>query len=99
MAAVAGSIGATPSQGALAWLLQQPGRPLPVIGARTLDQLKENLGCLDLTLDAAQLAQLADASAIEPGFPNRLYKNARLRNMLVDRNAKVEGGFSVFYDD
>ena len=95
---VAGAVGATPSQVALAWLLQQPGRPLPIIGARTLEQLQDNLGCLSLTLSAEQLQQLDDASAIEPGFPNRLYKNARLRNMLIDRNARVEGGFSTLYD-
>jgi aryl-alcohol dehydrogenase-like predicted oxidoreductase len=95
---VAKATGATASQVALAWLLQQPGRPLPIVGARTLSQLKENLGCLDLTLSDAQLAELDGVSGIEPGFPNRLYKNARLRNMLVDRNSKVEGGFSVFYD-
>ena len=98
MTEVAGAIGATPSQVALAWLLQQPGRPLPIIGARTLDQLRDNLGCLSLMLSAEQLQRLDDASAIEPGFPNRLYKNARLRNMLVDRNARVEGGFSSLYD-
>ncbi len=95
---VAQASGASASQVALAWLLQQPGRPLPIIGARTLDQLKENLGCLTLTLSPEQLAALSEASAIEPGFPNRLYQNTRLRNMLVDRNARVEGGFSVYYD-
>ena len=95
--AVAAACDATPSQVALAWLLKQPGRPLPIIGARTLDQLKENLGCLSIGLDDEQLDQLNAASEISPGFPNRLYKNARLTNMLVDRNARVEGGFATLY--
>ena len=95
---VATQMGATASQVALAWLLQQPGRPLPIIGARTLAQLKENLGCLNLTLSDDQMSRLDAVSAIEPGFPNRLYKNARLRNMLVDRNSNVEGGFATLFD-
>jgi len=95
---VAEATGGTPSQVALAWLLQQPGRPLPIVGARTLVQLKENLDCLNLRLSEDQLAELDQASRIEPGFPNRLYKNPRLRNMLVDRNSKVEEGFSALYD-
>ncbi len=98
LAEMAAELGATPSQVALAWVLQQPCRPLPIIGARTIEQLKDNLGCLDITLSDAQLARLDEVSAIAPGFPNRLYKNAQLRNMLVDRNARVEGGFATLYD-
>jgi aryl-alcohol dehydrogenase-like predicted oxidoreductase len=98
LAEVAAELDASPSQVALAWVLQQPGRPLPIIGARTVEQLKDNLGCLEITLNDAQLARLDEVSAIAPGFPNRLYQNARLRNMLVDRNARVEGGFATLYD-
>ncbi|MDH3380428.1 MAG: aldo/keto reductase, partial [Gammaproteobacteria bacterium] len=85
-----------PSQVALAWLLARQGRPLPVIGARTVDQLKDNLGCLDVALSADQVAELDDASAIELGYPHRLYTSTMLRNMLVDRQSRVEAGFDVY---
>lgn len=47
---VAGEIGRTPAQVALAWLLHQPGSVIPLIGARSVDQLDDNLGCLDVEL-------------------------------------------------
>ncbi|MBK6596875.1 MAG: aldo/keto reductase [Proteobacteria bacterium] len=95
---IATSIDATPSQVALAWLLAQPGRPLPIIGARTMAQLTDNLGSLQVTLDTAQLAELNEISQFQPGFPNKLYRNKRLRNMLVDRDAAIESGFQELYD-
>lgn len=97
--AVARDLGASCSQVALAWLLAQPSRPLPICGARTLVQLRDNLGCMDVTLSAAQLATLADVSRIEPGFPNRLYQSARLRSKLVERNTSIEHGMSDLYAD
>lgn len=58
-----------PSQVALAWVRQQPGNLIPIIGARTVEQLNDNLGCLDVTLSPAQLERLSRVSAIELGFP------------------------------
>ena len=48
--AVAEEIGATPSQVAIAWVRAGEGNIIPVVGARTLDQLGENLGVLEVTL-------------------------------------------------
>lgn len=39
----------------------------PVFGARTLKQLEENLGAVDLTLDAATTARLEEVSRPKPG--------------------------------
>lgn len=56
---VAQRIGCNPAQVALAWLQQRDGRRvIPIIGARTLSQLQDNLGALTLALDAAQIAEL-----------------------------------------
>jgi aryl-alcohol dehydrogenase-like predicted oxidoreductase len=52
---------------ALAWTLANPSLTAPVIGARTLLQLEENLGGLELELSAAQHERLDIASAIETG--------------------------------
>jgi len=43
--------GCSLSQLALAWCMNQPGITSPIIGPRTLEQLQDNLGALDVTLN------------------------------------------------
>ncbi len=40
----------TVGQLALAWCMNQPGITSPIIGPRTMEQLKDNLGCIDIQL-------------------------------------------------
>lgn len=68
---VALDIGATPSQVAIAWTLAHPAVTAPVMGARTVAQAQDNLKALALTLSNEHLALLAQASAIDPIFPQR----------------------------
>jgi aryl-alcohol dehydrogenase-like predicted oxidoreductase len=42
--------GCTMSQFALAWCMQQPGVSSPIIGPRTMEQLEDNLGALEVTI-------------------------------------------------
>lgn len=72
--AVAGEIGATPSQVAIAWARQGEGNIIPLVGARTVAQLDDNLGCLGITLDEAQKARLDEVSAISVGFPHDMLR-------------------------
>ena len=65
---IADEIGASSSQVAIAWVRSQPG-VIPILGARTAEQLADNLGCLDVTLSPEQLARLDEASRIPLGFP------------------------------
>jgi aryl-alcohol dehydrogenase-like predicted oxidoreductase len=74
---LADEIGRTPSQVALDWVRRGPGVIVPIVGARTLEQLEENLGCLEFSLDAAQRARLDEVSAIEPGFPHDMLSQFR----------------------
>ena len=69
--AVAHRRGATASQVAIAWVRAQQHRGviIPIVGVRTPDQLRDNLGALDLLLDAEDLGALEDASRIDPTFP------------------------------
>jgi aryl-alcohol dehydrogenase-like predicted oxidoreductase len=67
---VADEIGCTPAQAALAWLLHQPGSVIPIIGARRVEQLDDNLGCLDIELGAGHLERLDRATRIELGSPH-----------------------------
>ncbi|MFI7120506.1 aldo/keto reductase [Amycolatopsis sp. NPDC049868] len=69
---VAADLGRTPAQIGLAWTLRNPGVTAPIIGARTTEQLEDNLGALEVELTASQLARLDEASAIELGFPHEL---------------------------
>lgn len=62
---LAAARGLTASQLALLWLKGQPGVTAPIIGPRTLSQLEDALGVLDLTLDPVDLP-LFDA-LVHPG--------------------------------
>jgi aryl-alcohol dehydrogenase-like predicted oxidoreductase len=48
--AIAKEKGCSPSQAALSWCMNQPGITSPIIGPRTMAQLDDNLGALDVTL-------------------------------------------------
>lgn len=84
---VAAEIGKSPSQVALAWTLLNPGVTSPIVGARTLRQLQDNLGALDVTLTGAQRARLEDASAIELGFPHDFLSHPAIRDWTFGRRA------------
>ncbi len=54
---------------ALAWLRGRPGVTSPIIGARTLDQLDDNLAALDVKLSPEQTTRLNEASKPQLAFP------------------------------
>ena len=68
--AVADELACTPTQVAIAWAQQGRGVIVPLIGARNLEQLEENLGAVDVTLSDDHLNRLDESSAIEMGFPH-----------------------------
>ena len=74
---VAEEIGASASQVALSWVRRQAPNLIPIVGARKLSQLQDNLGCVDVTLSADHLARLDQASAIELGFPYDFIRGGR----------------------
>jgi aryl-alcohol dehydrogenase-like predicted oxidoreductase len=54
---------------ALAWLLAKPAVMSVIIGAKTVEQLEDNLAAAELTLTAEELTALDDISAIAPEYP------------------------------
>lgn len=66
---IAAEIGTPPSRIALAWLLGREGVAAPIIGARTIEQLEDNLAALDVALDADAIARLDAASKPKLNFP------------------------------
>jgi aryl-alcohol dehydrogenase-like predicted oxidoreductase len=59
---VAEQRGIPPSQVALAWLLARPGVTSPIVGPRSLDQLHDNLGAIDLRLEEPEIQRLESPS-------------------------------------
>ncbi|MGC0416137.1 aldo/keto reductase [Embleya sp. AB8] len=76
---VATELDRSTAQVGLAWTLQNPDVTASLIGARTLAQLEDNLGALEITFTASQLARLDEAGAIELGFPHDLLAGDRMR--------------------
>ena len=74
---VSDEVGRSMAQVALAWLRYRPVPVIPIIGARKLSQLQDNLASFDLTLSTDQLKTLDEASRIELGFPHDLYPKSR----------------------
>lgn len=62
---------------ALNWLLRQPGVTAPIIGARRVEQLEDNLGATGWELTEEQVGKLSDASAIEEVYPYSLIQGAQ----------------------
>jgi len=77
---------ATASQVAIAWLLTRPAMTSVILGARTVDQLVDNLGATDLELSLDEIARLTDASA--PNADDYPYGVAG----VAQRERKIEGG-------
>jgi len=62
--------GRPPAHLAIAWLLARPGVASVLLGARTVDQLADNLGVADLALKPDDLKALSDVSSAPlPAYP------------------------------
>jgi aryl-alcohol dehydrogenase-like predicted oxidoreductase len=59
--AVAEEVEASPGQVALAWLLHHEQVTAPIVGARTVEQLEENLAAADVSLTDDQFERIAEA--------------------------------------
>ena len=77
--AVARESGHSPAQVALSWLRQRKEPLIPIIGARKLDQVKDNLGCVGVKLEQQQIARLDAVSRIEMGFPHDFFATELVR--------------------
>lgn len=76
VAALARDLGRTPSQVALNWLRAQPG-VIPLLGARTLAQLEDNLGCLAFSLEAEHVASLEELTRPPLPYPHKFLQAYR----------------------
>jgi aryl-alcohol dehydrogenase-like predicted oxidoreductase len=79
---VAGEVGRSPAQVALAWLRRRTVPVIPIVGARRMEQFRDNLACLDLRLDDAQVGRLDAASRVELGFPHDFYARDMVKALV-----------------
>lgn len=86
---IAKEIGRSPSQVSLNWLLQQPGGTIPIVGARKLSHVKDNLQAVDFTLTPEQIERLNKASSFDPPFPHN-FVTPQLINSVVDGETEIE---------
>lgn len=82
VAQVAQEIGRSPSQVALAWLRARGNSTIPIIGARKLSQIQDNLACVEIMLSPEHLQRLNEVSGIELGFPHDFLQNDMIRDRL-----------------
>jgi aryl-alcohol dehydrogenase-like predicted oxidoreductase len=69
---VATELGRTPAQVALAWTLLNDSVTAPIVGVRTLSQLEDNLGALEVELPEDACVRLEQASSVALGFPHEV---------------------------
>jgi aryl-alcohol dehydrogenase-like predicted oxidoreductase len=73
MRTVAERHSATVAQIALAWLLHQPSVTSVIIGAKKTSQLKDNLGAVEVKLNAEDLKHLDEVSKLRPEYPGWMF--------------------------
>jgi aryl-alcohol dehydrogenase-like predicted oxidoreductase len=74
--------GRSKAQIALAWLRYRPVPVIPIIGARKISQLQDNIASLEVSLAPEQVALLDEASKIDLGFPHDFYAREMVRTYV-----------------
>jgi aryl-alcohol dehydrogenase-like predicted oxidoreductase len=80
MRPIAGAHGVSVARVALAWVLQKPAITSVIIGAKTLDQLADNLAAAELTLSDAEMSALDEVSKLPREYPGWMFER-----QLADR--------------
>jgi aryl-alcohol dehydrogenase-like predicted oxidoreductase len=84
VAALAQEIGRSPAQVAINWIRSRRDRAqiIPIVGARTVEQLDEALGCLEFELSAEQADRLDGVAPIDLGFPHSFLGSEHVRGLI-----------------
>lgn len=85
---IAGELDTTPAAVALAWVQTRPGVDATIIGARTMEQLEQNLAGLEAALDDEQIGALDRVSTPTLGFPMPFLQMART---IMHAGSTVDG--------
>jgi aryl-alcohol dehydrogenase-like predicted oxidoreductase len=80
--AVADEVGATPAQVAVAWVRGRLWHLVPIVGARSEAQLRQNLGALDVELSREHVERLDQVSGFRLGFPREFLESEHVRGLI-----------------
>lgn len=84
---IAGEMGANPACVALAWVLHRAPRAIiPIIGARTLGQLQDNLAATELQLDSATIEALDQLKPPAECYPASLLRSEFFGSMMLGQH-------------
>ena len=72
---IADGLGASPAQVAIAWTRSRSPAVVPIIGARRLGQLLDNIGAADLELPADVISRLDAIVPLDSGFPSAFIRD------------------------
>ena len=88
---VAKAHGVSVARVALAWVRQKPFVTSTIIGAKTLEQLNDNLEAVSLTLRPEEIAQLDEISAERAQYPHWMAKRNNATRVPTGEPVKVGG--------
>jgi aryl-alcohol dehydrogenase-like predicted oxidoreductase len=87
MAPIAKAHGCSPARISLAWLLAQPVVTSVILGAKKMDQLKDNLAAAELRLTADEMKRLDEVSALPREYPGWMFAVQGAGRLGADTNA------------
>ena len=79
---IADEIGCSPTQVAINWVRQQTGIIIPIIGAKTEEQLLDNVDCLKYQLSKSQIEKLNEITKIDLGFPHSFLNESYVQTLI-----------------
>jgi aryl-alcohol dehydrogenase-like predicted oxidoreductase len=79
---VANSLGLSASQVAVRWAMQKPFTSIPIVGARTVQQMAESLNASNIEIPQLLMNELDEISKIELGFPHDFLSSKEVRNVI-----------------
>ncbi|TWF81942.1 aryl-alcohol dehydrogenase-like predicted oxidoreductase [Pseudonocardia hierapolitana] len=95
VATIADELGTSPAAVSLAWLRARRGTVVPIVGARRVQHLEDNLAALEVTLTPEQLGVLDEISAPTLDYPAPMH--GAQRAMLQFAGTTVDGEVSTVY--
>ncbi|GAB4536263.1 MAG: aldo/keto reductase [Haliangiales bacterium] len=84
----ADELGVTSSQVAVAWVLAQGYRMIPIVGARKVAQIEDTLAAADVELSQETLAELDQLTRIDLGFPHDFIASSGVQDMVKGELAR-----------
>jgi aryl-alcohol dehydrogenase-like predicted oxidoreductase len=79
---IASETGHTPSQISINWVRQQAENIIPILGARRLSQIVDNLGAIEFTLDGEHIQRLSDIHPQHPIYPHTFWNDFVRRDLI-----------------